>query len=319
MRLYDYFSSFERVPAVPIVGYPVLVSQNLDTHDCLMDPEKHAKVVEYVKTELDIDALLPLLDLTVEAEALGATVNYHGHDPPEIQSTVDVDNILRVQRCGKIPAMLKTAKKMLSLANDLLVGFFVTGPFTATGQTIGLERLLKLILREPDKLLQLIQIVTEICFEYAKDLEDAGVDFIVIADPSSSLVSKAQFEEFSKPYLTQISKGLTIDSVLHVCGRSKHLLEDMVETGAAAISIDQNISLEHAVSATPKDVIIFGNYDPAKLLVEDPLTIRKKVIDMLTSVKHRRNVVSSTGCDVPPKTPLENVKIFIQTSKSIMR
>lgn len=319
MKLYEYFSSFERVPAVPIVGYPILISQNLDTRACITDPEKHARVVDYAKKELDIDALLPLLDLTVEAEVFGAAVNYREQDPPQIKSTVDVENVSRVQGYGRIPTTLETARKILSLADGLPVGFFVTGPFTTAGQIIGLERLLKLISREPDKLLHLLQLVTETCFEYAKVLEDVGVDFIVIADPSSSLISKAHFEEFSKPYLKRISKGLTINSVLHICGRSKHLLENMVETGAAAISIDQNISLEYAVSAIPEDVVIFGNYDPTKLLMEDSATIRNKVIDMLISVKNRRNIVSSTGCDLPPKTPLENVKTFIKATKSILR
>lgn len=319
MDLYKYFSSFKRMPVVPIVGYPALMPLKLTTYDCLLDPERHIKVIKYIEKELGVDALLPLLDLTVEAEVLGVKVAYPECDAPKIEMTLNMNKVGKRQTKGRIPIMVETAKKMKRVAKALPVGFYITGPFTVAGQVIGITDLLKCAVKNPELLPPLLETVTRTCLEFAKELEDAGIDFVVIAEPSSSLISLNQFREFSKPYLKRISKALSIDIVLHICGRSKHLLKDMSETGASAISIDQNIPMKDAVSAVPDHISVFGNYPPANLMFEDPPTIESNVLKMLTPVKDRRNVVSSTGCDIPPRAPLKNVKTFIRVSKSIER
>jgi uroporphyrinogen-III decarboxylase len=40
---------------------------------------------------------------------------------------------------------------------------------------------------------------------------------------------------------------------------------------------------------------------------------------MLEPVKEHKNIIASTGCDIPAKTPPENIKTFIQTAKNTKR
>jgi len=319
MELLTYFMKFDRVPVVPILGYPALISLNQTSSISLLEPEKHAKVVKYISEEYGTDALLPLLDLTVEAETLGVEVGYREIDAPRISRTIDIKEVRRRKSNGRIPIMAETVGAIKKISGNLPVGFYVTGPFTIAGQVIGIANLLKFILTNPTTLPPLLDIVVETSIEYANKLNDSGADFIVIAEPSSSLISVSQFREFSKPYLRRLTKALDIGMVLHICGRSRHLLAEMIETGAAGISIDQNIPMLDAVSMAPKDILVFGNYSPVNLMMEDPATIRINVLNMLGSVKDRKNVVSSTGCDIPSKTPPENIRAFIETSKSIRR
>ncbi|MGQ9781277.1 MAG: uroporphyrinogen decarboxylase family protein [Nitrososphaeria archaeon] len=319
MRLIEYFSRFDRVPAVPILGYPALVPLGLTSSSCLLEPSEHAKVVEYIVREFDVDASLPLLDLTVEAEALGAKVEYRDIDAPQIGKIVNADYILQKENPVRMPIMVKAAKKIKGLSKDLPTGFYVTGPFTIVGQVIGIMNLFKLISTGPRTLPPILDAATETVSEYARQLEEAGVDFIVIAEPSSSLISVIQFKEFSEPYLEKLIRSTHIDMVLHICGRSRHLLSEMDKTGAAGISIDQNIPMEYAVSIMPEDIMVFGNYSPVNLMQEDPSTIKANVFKMLSNIGDRRNAVSSTGCDIPSRTPAENIKAFIEASKSIRR
>jgi uroporphyrinogen decarboxylase len=319
MKLLTYFKKFDRVPVVPILGYPALIPLNQTSSISLLKPEKHAKVVEYIAEEYGTDALLPLLDLTVEAEALGVEVGFREIDAPKINKTIDIGEVHKRKSDGRIPVMAKTVRTIKKISGNLPVGFYVTGPFTVAGQVIGITNLLKFILTNPEALPPLLDTVVETSIEYAKKLEDSGADFIVIAEPSSSLISVSQFREFSKPYLRRLTKAVDAGMVLHICGRSRHLLTDMAETGAAGISIDQNIPMLEAVSIVPENILVFGNYSPVNLMMEDPETIRTNVLKMLSPVKDKKNVVSSTGCDIPSKTPSENIRAFVETSKSIRR
>jgi uroporphyrinogen-III decarboxylase len=65
-------------------------------------------------------------------------------------------------------------------------------------------------------------------------------------------------------------------------------------------------------------MLIFGNYNPVNLLLKSPEEIKSDVLEMLEPVMHDRRVVASTGCDVPSAAPIENIKAFIQASKSIL-
>jgi len=275
--------------------------------------------VSYIRREYSIDALLPLLDLTVESEVLGVKVRYRETEAPQIEKNILVKDIGADKSKGRISILVKTIEMMRKLSNELPTGFYITGPFTIVGQIIGITNLLKFTLTSPEVLQSVLDKVTEISLHYSKELEEAGANFIVIAEPSSSLISVPQFKEFSKPYLKKVIRNLRTEVILHICGRSKHLLKEMVETEAAGISIDQNIPLIDAVSTLPSNMLIFGNYAPVDLMLEHPSTIRENVLKMLEPVKKEKNIVSSTGCDVPSKTPAENIVTFVETSKSVKR
>jgi MtaA/CmuA family methyltransferase len=314
--LREHFKNFERFPVVPILGYPALPVRKITTQECLHNFEKHFKVAKYVFQEYEIDSLLTLLDITVEAEMLGAQVNYTTYDAPQIKKHVEEPKHMETE---KMKAYIKTVKKLKEFSKNVPVGAYITGPFTAAGQTIGIEKLVKLYYMEPESAKTILEEVTQTVKDYAREIEDAGADYIIVADPTSSLLSLEHFRRFSKPYLKDVIKELEKEAILHICGKSKHLLQDVPGTGVVGISIDQNIPLYEASKVLREDFLIFGNYSPANLEREEPNIIRENVKIMLNPVKGMTNIVASTGCDIPAKTPPENIKAFVDTVKSIKR
>jgi len=320
MNLRDYFTSFSRFPVVPIVSYPVARLLNLDLRKCLLeDPRLHADFICRVGEMLEIDAYLPLLDLTVEAELFGAKVDFSKHEAPRINNKLDIDEIHRIERT-RIPLMVETAR----VAADKKLpgkplGFYVTGPLTVLSQILGVERVMLHFARRSERIFLLLDSITDVCVEYARRLADAGVDFLMIADPASSLLSVGLFRIFSMPYLERLIKEISTDLILHICGKAGHLLEDISELGATGISIDQNVQLEEASSKLPKEMLIFGNYNPVNILLKSPKEIEEDVFKMLEHVRCDRRIVASTGCDIPPTAPIENINAFIRASKSMLR
>jgi uroporphyrinogen decarboxylase len=56
---------------------------------------------------------------------------------------------------------------------------------------------------------------------------------------------------------------------------------------------------------------VCGNLDPATYWVQgSPAEMQSAVLNLLAATKAHRNFVVSSGCDVPPKTPLANVDAF---------
>lgn len=319
MNFYAYFLEFPRFPVVPIVGYPVLRLLNLTARKCLLeDPGAHAELIQHACRILETDACLSLLDLTIEAELLGAPVEFSDHDAPRIVRKLDIDHIRRIDNLGRVPLMIETIKRA-SASCEKPLGSFVTGPFTVLCQVLGIERVMLHLARRSERIFSILDLITDICVEYAGGLVEAGADFLMIAEPTSSLLSRDLFEAFSKPYLEVLCKEVKADTILHICGKAGHLLKNIAGLKISGVSIDQNIPLEEASAELPKNMLIFGNYNPVNLLLKSPEEIKTDVPKMLEPVMHDKRVVASTGCDIPSAAPIENIKTFVQASRSIPR
>jgi uroporphyrinogen decarboxylase len=317
-----YFSSMNRMGVAPILAYPGVKAKGLTVRECLLDPRLHADVVEFNLQRFSPDVALPLLDLTVEAEGFGAVPQFDELDAPSIRTPLPLEDSLSVSHTCPAPrqsAMVETAKIVSRKVKGIPKGFFITGPFTLAGEVIGLEELLRGVAIGRPSISKLLERCTEASLAYARALDATGIDFLVMAEPTSSLISLAQFEKYSKQPVARVRSAVSKDIILHICGGSGHLLGAMAETGVAGISLDQNVNLSEAVEAVPSDVLVLGNYPPTDLVLGNPDQIKLNVRKMLYPVGNARNVVASTGCDIPAMAPPENIEAFVNAAKSFVR
>ena len=318
MSLREYFSSLHRRGVVPVLGYPGLTAEKVTAEECLFDPTLHTRVVRSNVALYGPDAALPLLDLTVEAESFGVKPIFKDADAPQIREFQPLERVTsraRTTFANRMSVMVDTAKRISDEVESVPKGFYVTGPFTLAGQIIGVEQLLLGLFKHPELISELMETCTLTIADYARHLEDAGVDFLVMADPTSSLVSPKQFDDFAKLPIAQVVKATSKEIVLHICGRSGHLLRQMVETGVAALSLDNNVRLTDAVTVVPNKVLVFGNYSPSDLAFKKTEAITAEVREMLSTVTKADNVVVSTGCDIPASAPPENIRAFMKAAK----
>jgi len=318
MRLFEYFGSLGRVGVIPILGYPGLVTEGISAKECLLDPMLHLRVVRSNLHHFHPDAVFPLLDMTIEAECYDLRADFKDLDPPELSFSIPQESWgeKKTPELSRIPLMIETARMMSARISEVPVGFYVTGPFTLAGQIVGIQNLLPGLTKARDAILDLLNSCTATVVDYASKLKETDVDFLVIADPTSSLISPEHFDDFAKASIVKVVKSFSGDSILHVCGRSGHLLKQMVETGVVGLSLDDHVKLTHAVNSVPNDVLVLGNYSPTSLADETPETIAAEVRSMLSGVSGAVNVVASTGCDISAATPPANIHAFIQAVKS---
>ena len=63
----------------------------------------------------------------------------------------------------------------------------------------------------------------------------------------------------------------------------------------------------------PENVLVMGNIDPAGVLrMGTPDLVYEKTLELLNECKDYKNFIVSSGCDIPPMTPWENIEAFFK-------
>jgi len=160
---------------------------------------------------------------------------------------------------------------------------------------------------------------TEFLINYAKAYKEAGVNGIIIAEPAAGLLSPDMCEEFSSKYVKQIVDTVQSDDfmvILHNCGNTVNLVPSLLGTGAMGLHFGNAIDMMDVLPQIPRNILAFGNIDPAGTFkngsVDDMISKTKTLLDRTADYD---NYVLSSGCDVPPGTPIENVEAFYATLK----
>jgi uroporphyrinogen decarboxylase len=156
---------------------------------------------------------------------------------------------------------------------------------------------------------------TAFLIEYAKAYKAAGANGIIMAEPVAGLLSPALEEEFSSPYVRQIVEAVQDDSfivIYHNCGDNVlRMTESIRSTGADAYHFGNSIDMADMMARMPADVPVMGNVDPAGVLRQGtPETVRETTLAVMEKCCAYPNFVISSGCDIPPATPWENIEAF---------
>ena len=134
-----------------------------------------------------------------------------------------------------------------------------------------------------------------------------------------SVIVKWGEEEFSSPYIKKIVDAVQTDDfavIYHNCGDNvPKMLESILTTGCAAYHFGNAVDMERDIlSAMPADTPVMGNIDPAGVLrMGTPEGVRAETLALLEKCAKYPNFLLSSGCDIPPMTPWENIDAFFET------
>jgi uroporphyrinogen decarboxylase len=190
------------------------------------------------------------------------------------------------------------------------------GPYSLAARLMGVSEIMMECYDDPDSVHVLMQKVTQFLTDYAKAYKSAGANGIVIAEPVAGLLSPSLEEEFSSPYVKMIVDAVQDDSfivVYHNCGDNVPMMLDSILTiGAAAYHFGNAVDMEKDIIAkVPSDVVVMGNIDPACVLrMGSAASVREATLELLERCAGYKNFVLSSGCDIPPLTPWENIDAF---------
>ena len=266
-------------------------------------------------------AVVPI-DMAVEAEALGAEVNFYPHRTDVIYPTIlkklvekvaelDLKLPSELGKAGRIPLIVEAIRFLKEEVGDqVAIGAWVLGPYTLAGQIIELDDLTKMTLKKPEAVSKVLDILGEFLVSITKIYKNAGADYITVREMGAcgDMLSPRIFTSLIKPHLQRTFAEMESPKVLHICGDTNTIVEEMVTCGADAISVDQKNNLKESRNKIGPDVILLGNLDPFNVLVRGkPTDIEKAVKEIIDS---GANAVWP-GCDIWPTVPKENMKALV--------
>ena len=163
----------------------------------------------------------------------------------------------------------------------------------------------------------LLDKVTDFLIAYCKAYKEVGANGVVMAEPLAGLLSPALAEEFSAPYVKRVVDAVQDDNfsvVYHNCGNAAiQMIDSILGTGAAMYHFGNAISMKEMLQHIPAGTIAMGNVDPAgQLRNGTPESVRAETLRIMGECCDHPNFVISSGCDIPPMSPWENIDAFFQ-------
>lgn len=161
----------------------------------------------------------------------------------------------------------------------------------------------------------LLQKITDSTISYLQAQVKAGADVIQVFDSWAGILAPDQYREFSLPYIRQICEAITEVPVTVFAKGAFFALTDIGQLPCATVGLDWNMDPIESRKQIGNNKTLQGNLDPC-VLYADHATIVRETRKMLTDFGSTRHIVN-LGHGVYPDTPLDGVKCFIDTVKSL--
>ncbi|MBK8417670.1 uroporphyrinogen decarboxylase family protein [Candidatus Villigracilis saccharophilus] len=261
-------------------------------------------------------AVVPL-DMYVEAEALGAEINFRADrefEFPQVKkaglfgSAKEItEEAVKVLNKGRIKLVCDAIKILKDdVGNDVVIGGMIPGPYTLLLLVVDLKNMFIAMKKEPQAVTDALFHLSSFLVEIGGAYKNAGADFITIHDMGGSpaFIGPSKYEQFAFPAEKMLIEKLPKPRVLSVCGNVTNSLHLLAQTGADALSLDQTVDLA-AARLILKDALLFGNLDPVETLYRgDPVQVAESVI----RAKEAGVDAIWPGCDLVIRTPIQNIK-----------
>ena len=311
---------------LPILSFPAVSLLGISVRELISDSERQAEGMRLVAARTDSAAAVSLMDLSVEAECFGAEVRVSDGEVPTVIGQLIHDekeaNALEIPTVGSARSgiYIDAIRRATTLITDRPVLAGMVGPFSLSARLLDVSEIMMSCYDEPDTVHTVLKKATAFLIEYARAYREAGADGILMAEPVAGLLSPALEAEFAAPYVKEIIDAVQDDGfavIYHNCGNNTPMMVDsLLSVGAAAYHFGNAIDMRAMLEKFPADVPVMGNVDPAGVLCKGtPESVRRATLAVMEACCSHPNFVISSGCDIPPATPWENVDAFFAAAK----
>lgn len=272
------------------------------------------------------DMITLFTDTSLVAEAMGTKLKYFDDDPPRVEEPVvqGPDDVAKVRMPdphsdGRLPVFLEAIKSAnAEVGDEVFVSCCFAMPFTIAAALMGTDVFVKATRKAPELAHRLLKMSMEAALLFTDAVIAAG-GVPVPVDPvaSCSVIGPKQYAQFAAPYTQPILHKIGaagLPPVLHICGHSHLIWDQMADQGAAVLSLDK-VDLHQAKQAVGHRVCLMGNVPPAEvLLYGTPELVAEKTLEGIRlAADSPGGYIVASGCEVPLATPEENIHAMLET------
>ena len=307
--------------AMPILSFPSIQLMGITVKDLIADSDVQARGMYEIARRCPTAAAVSMMDLSVEAECFGAQIRVSDDEVPTVVGSVvetpEDAEALQVPAfgTGRTGLYVEAISKALKLITDRPIFAGVIGPFSLAGRLMDMTQVMINCYEEPEMVHATLEKATEFLLSYVKAYKAIGAHGVVIAEPAAGLLSPDFCGEFSSPYVKKIVDAVQDEEfivIYHNCGDAvNRMVPQILETGAAAYHFGNAVSMEDMLRQMPGDVLTMGNVDPVSAIRNGtPEKVRQDTLAIMEACCKYPNFLISSGCDIPPAAPWENIDAF---------
>jgi uroporphyrinogen decarboxylase len=276
------------------------------------------------------DAVFAVLDLSLEAEALGAGIQSRpGLYPAVIRPPLSPDDdFSRVpvpdpREAGRMPAVLEmTSSLRASRGDDALVVGLVQGPMTLAVQFLGMEAALCLAADNPDRFWQVLDYGAAISQAFGVAQLAAGAHVVLVFEPAAcpEVVPPGFFREMIAPRIATLFAAFkaagAMGNWLHIAGQAGAILPRYAALGADIGCFDYCVDPQ-TLPLDPGDgrqICFAGNLRPLSFVTGSAAEIAQESAQLLRWFERRGGFILSSGCEIPPESIEANGEAMVRTA-----
>lgn len=304
------------------IGTHLVLHQQTDVEAALLDGPRLGDVILETARRFNTPLAVPLMDLTLEKEALLKACGVPAEQIEKYHFTAEALQIGEIELTERMKATCDAIAHVACSPDVVAMGMGI-GPFSLMTKLVA-DPITPVFLagtgatatEEPDiGIIEAALAASEkVIHRYLEAQIAAGAKALIICEPAANLVyfspkqlaqDYAVFDRYVMEPMRRIAKLLRshdVDLVFHDCGE---LTEDMVKRfatlGAAMLSFGSSRRLWEDAAFVPKDTVLYGNlptkrFYATQLSVVDVERMAEELISRMRQVGHP--FILGSECDV---------------------
>lgn len=184
----------------------------------------------------------------------------------------------------------------------------------------GLEDACIDLMEEPERFHRAAEVLLPTALDFAEIQVAAGADVIGVGDAAASVIGPDLYREHVLPYekkLFDAFHAMGAKTKLHICGNTNPIVEDMARSGADILDLDWMVPIAETRARVGDGVTLCGNFDPSAVLLLGTAAQVAEAAEKCLAEGGATRFILQPGCEVPPGTPVENVKAFCPATRSL--
>jgi uroporphyrinogen decarboxylase len=278
-----------------------------------------------------LDAVLVDIDTVTLAGAAGVPVDFPVYEAARshqgcLENLEDLHTLkpVKLENYKYIQVWLEAVRLLKDyFKNEIHVrGNCDQAPFSLASMIRGSQNwMMDLMVADESLISGLLEYCTDITTGFIRLMAQTGADMVSNGDSVSGpdMISPEMYVKYALPYekrVVEVAHSLGKPYILHICGNTDVILDQMLQTGADGLELDYKTNVVKARDLFQDKVTFIGNIDPSGVLAlgstED---VRLKTRELLGIFSGVNRFILNSGCALPSTTPSENIRMMIDTAR----
>ncbi|MGA8290705.1 MAG: uroporphyrinogen decarboxylase family protein, partial [Acidobacteriaceae bacterium] len=292
------------------------------------DPRLIARCFGEAVERYQLDGIMVDIDTVTLAGAVGVPIDFPEDNParsrgaclPALEAVRDLEPV-DISKDPRIQILVEAVAILVrEYGNEIFIrGNCDQSPFSLAGEMRGLDQwLMDVASQENDELVhRLLGYCTGVTCQLLRLMAETGAHMLSNGDSPAGpdMLSPRFYGTYALPYerrLAACSHELGLPYLLHICGKTDRILQQMVMIEADALEIDYKTNLQMAHDTLKGSVTFVGNIDPSGVLARGtPELVRQRTQELLDTFADNPRFILNSGCALPADTPPENIRAML--------